>query len=80
MKFVYEDFLELIGEKVVIIEYIVFNKDPYEHGSGMMIMKEEFYNKNNKKINRKLKDCELVSLYNGKLTDEVMKEYLGVEL
>ena len=43
-------------------------------------MKEEFYNKNNKKINRKLKDCELVSLYNGKLTDEVMKEYLGVEL
>lgn len=80
MTYVYEDFIELIGERVVIIEYVVYNKDPYSHGSGLMIMRDEFYNKNNKKIARKLKECEILNLYSGKLTDEVMEKYLGVKL
>ena len=75
MTLCYEDYLELIGEQVVIIEYQTNN----QHAIGRMLMCESFYNKKYNKLKRVLKDCEIYHLYQGKLTHEILMDYLGKE-
>ena len=58
----------LLYENVVIIKYET------AHGTGMMIVKVAWYNKQIKKFQRLFKDCNIYYMSECVLTPEVIKE------
>ena len=64
------DYLELMGENVVIIKY----KAP--SSTGVMIVLSKFYEKKMNKFKKAFKNAEIYYFCECKLTEEILKEVL----